>query len=380
MFGTEGSWGNPVDMQIAPDGNVAYLGLGSAELNEIVANGANNPPVAAVSADNTSTTGSSLTVQFSSAGSHDPDGDPIDFSWDFGDGSSPSTEAGPSHTYTTGVYQAKLTVTDDGGATGSATIQINVGIEAPVVHITNPDPNVKFKIGDTIAVKVKANDPQDGNLGGDHVSTTIQYWTGGHMFPVVDFNGLSGSFVAADNGFVNVFYRIITTATNSFGISGIATRDVLPLTAPVTVTSTPFGLSVTVDGLPHVTPYTFTTIVGSEREVVAPKTVVSGGKSYAFTSWRVGSGTATTNTFKSYIVPATAVTVHGTYTLPSPPPSPPVSGYWIVDAAGGVNRVRTPRLRRAALEARVPDRRDGRDARRPRLLARRSRRRDLRVR
>ena len=342
MFGTEGSWGNPVDMQIAPDGNVAYLGIGSAELNEIVANGANNPPVAAVSADHTSTIGSSLTVQFSSAGSHDPDGDPIQLSWNFGDGSNLSSQPNPSHTYTTGVYEAKLTVTDDGGATGTATLQINVGIEPPVVHITAPAPTVKFKVGDTIAVKVKATDPQDGNLGGDHVSTTIQYWTGGHMFPVVDFNGLSGSFVAADNGFVNAFYRIITTATNSSGVSGIATRDVLPLTAPVTVTSTPSGLSVTVDGLPHVTPYTFTTIVGSEREVVASKTVVSGGKTYAFASWHVGSGSATSSNFKSYIVPATAVTVHATYAVASPPPPPPAAGYWVVDAAGGVHAFGRP--------------------------------------
>ena len=42
-----------------------------------------------------------LTVNFSSAGSLDPDpGDSIRFEWDFGDGSPISTEANPTHTYT----------------------------------------------------------------------------------------------------------------------------------------------------------------------------------------------------------------------------------------------------------------------------------------
>jgi glucose/arabinose dehydrogenase len=336
MFGTAGSWGNPVDLQIAPDGNVAFLGLGSAQLNEIVANGANNPPVASVSADQTSTTGSSLTVNFSSAGSHDPDGDPIDFSWNFGDGSAPSTQANPSHTYAMGVYQATLTVSDDGGATGTASLQINVGIEPPLVKILSPAATVKFKIDDTIAVTVKANDPQDGNLGDDRITTSIEYWTGGHMYPVVDFNGLSGSFVAADNGFANAFYRITTTATNSYGISGVATRDILPLTAPVTVASSPSGISVTVDGVQHVTPYTFATIVGSQREVVASKTVKQSGKTYTFASWRVGSGTATSGTFKAFVVPATPVTVRATYSTPTAPPPPTAEGYWIVDSAGRV--------------------------------------------
>ena len=61
-----------------------------------------------------------LAVQFSSNGSSDPDGQPITYSWNFGDGSPVSTQANPAHTFTAppGVptkYIVTLTVTDSGG-------------------------------------------------------------------------------------------------------------------------------------------------------------------------------------------------------------------------------------------------------------------------
>jgi PKD repeat protein len=60
-----------------------------------------------------------LTVDFSSAGSFDPDGVIISYSWDLGDGTS-STAANPSHVYTdAGAFDTSLTVTDDQGATST---------------------------------------------------------------------------------------------------------------------------------------------------------------------------------------------------------------------------------------------------------------------
>ena len=87
--------------------------------------GSNQPPVAVASA-NLENGNTPLTVQFSSDGSSDPDGTLSAYAWDFGDGGS-SSEANPSYTYTNaGTYNATLTVTDDQGATGSATVTINV--------------------------------------------------------------------------------------------------------------------------------------------------------------------------------------------------------------------------------------------------------------
>ncbi len=86
----------------------------------------NQPPVAKASA--TPTSGyAPLAVTFSSTGSYDPDGSIASYSWNFGDGSAASTSPSPSHTYqNAGSYTAVLTVTDNQGATGTASVGISV--------------------------------------------------------------------------------------------------------------------------------------------------------------------------------------------------------------------------------------------------------------
>lgn len=84
------------------------------------------PPVAMAGADTTSGK-ATLTVNFSSAGSYDPDGSAIGYSWDFGDGSTISSEASPAHDYNAaGTYIAELTVTDAQGLTATAQVEIRV--------------------------------------------------------------------------------------------------------------------------------------------------------------------------------------------------------------------------------------------------------------
>ncbi len=67
-----------------------------------------------------------FSANFTGSNSSDPDGVIAAWSWGFGDGSS-SSEADPSHSYTAaGSYTATLTVTDDVGATDSASVVITV--------------------------------------------------------------------------------------------------------------------------------------------------------------------------------------------------------------------------------------------------------------
>src|SRR5256885_696176 len=86
----------------------------------------NQQPLAVASATATSRA-APLTVSFSSAGSSDPDGSISSYSWSFGDGTAPSNSPSPSHAYqNAGNYTALLTVTDNGGATGTAQVSITV--------------------------------------------------------------------------------------------------------------------------------------------------------------------------------------------------------------------------------------------------------------
>lgn len=88
----------------------------------------NQAPQVSISA--TPTSGNSpLFVSFASAAS-DSDGYIASYSWSFGDGGS-SSVVNPTYTYAAGSYTARLTVTDNSGASNSATVQINVSAPPP---------------------------------------------------------------------------------------------------------------------------------------------------------------------------------------------------------------------------------------------------------
>lgn len=104
--------------------------------------GTTNAAPVAQAAANPGTT--SMEVAFSSAGSHDPDGSIAAYSWNFGDGSAPSSDPNPSHTYlNVGTFTATLTVTDLKGATGTASVAVTVPVtpnQPPVAFaIATPD-------------------------------------------------------------------------------------------------------------------------------------------------------------------------------------------------------------------------------------------------
>jgi hypothetical protein len=96
----------------------------------------NQPPVAMA----TATPASGLTplaVTFSSAGSLDPEGSSLTYSWTFGDGST-STATNPTHTYqSAGIYFAQLNVSDGVNTTASSNISINV---TNAINVTLPVP------------------------------------------------------------------------------------------------------------------------------------------------------------------------------------------------------------------------------------------------
>jgi PKD repeat protein len=85
------------------------------------------PPTASASADC-----DYLECSFSSAGSVDPDGGALDYSWDFGDGRM-STQPNPVHTYDApGDYRVELTVTDDENDDDADVVNLDVQTAPPV--------------------------------------------------------------------------------------------------------------------------------------------------------------------------------------------------------------------------------------------------------
>lgn len=107
-----------------------FIGLGAAAavaaIVAIASGESNAAPVAAFTMD---LEGQALLgatqVGFSAAGSRDPDGDPLTYSWNFGDGST-GTGAGVTHVYDqAGTFEVTLTV-GDGALTATSTGSVTV--------------------------------------------------------------------------------------------------------------------------------------------------------------------------------------------------------------------------------------------------------------
>jgi glucose/arabinose dehydrogenase/type 1 glutamine amidotransferase/PKD repeat protein len=234
-------WQNPMDMEFGPDGSLYVLDYGSnwfgggpdSALYRVDYVKGGRRPLVETSADPATSSAATQTVQFSSEGTRDPDGDPITYEWDFGDGTPASTDPNPTHTYNAvGSYRATLTVTDSTGRSGSDDVTVVVGNAAPKVEITSPLEGGFFEFGDAVPFEVTVTDGEDGTVSGDHPACArvrVQYLLGHdeHSHPITDATGCRGTLQAggeASHGIdANVFGLISAAYTDGGGLPGAPT-------------------------------------------------------------------------------------------------------------------------------------------------------------
>jgi cytochrome c len=195
---------NPMDMEFGADGALYTLEYGDgffsenpeAQLSRIdFVRGGQYTPVVQVSATPTSATTPPLTVQFSSAGTEDPDGDPIAYAWDFdANGTVDSRQANPMFTYTQrGIYEATLRVTDTSGRSASNSVRIVIGNQAPVVRLTVVSTTPPFNFGDTVHFTVTVTDDQPVDCARVNVAYILGHDQHGH--PQTSTAGCEGDIV-----------------------------------------------------------------------------------------------------------------------------------------------------------------------------------------
>jgi glucose/arabinose dehydrogenase/PKD repeat protein len=221
----------PMDFDFGPDGALYLIEWGSgfggdnddSGVYRIEYRTADRSPIAIASG--TPTSGRApLTVQFSSAGSNDPDGQPITFAWNFGDGGT-STAANPSHVYAAnGTFTAQLTVRDPNGNTAVANVPVSVGNTAPVVTLTAPADGGFFDWGDRVNFTVTVTDPEDGSINCSRV--LLQYSLGHdeHAHPVQQYSGCSGTVQTSmgdgHGADANIFGVLEASYTDGGGLVG----------------------------------------------------------------------------------------------------------------------------------------------------------------
>ena len=255
-------------------------------------------------------------MAFSSAGSSDPEGGTLTYSWAFGDGQT-SNQPNPTHIYSTiGNYTARLTLSDGTNQTISAPIAITVE-NRPQATITAPLAGSTFRAGDSIAFSGTATDLEDGVLPASAYTWTVLFLHESHTHPgFPPVSGVtSGSFPIPTSGHDfsgNTAYQVVLTVTDSDGLQNSTAVSVVPEKVDLTFTSSPPGRIVTIDGIPRTTPYVHDTLVNFNHAIAAPDQS-SGGTAYTFASWSDGGAESHTIT-----VPATDRSYAATFNASAP--------------------------------------------------------------
>jgi glucose/arabinose dehydrogenase/PKD repeat protein len=355
----DGPYGDIVYLTEGPDGALYYVDLGYSDISgtfgvskirRIRYISGNQAPTASASANPTSGP-SPMTVNFSSAGSSDPEGQPLTYQWTFGDGQT-STAANPVHTYAqAGQYTARLSVSDGVNSTLSTPLTIIVG-SPPTATIRSPQDGSTFRAGDVISFSGDASDPEDGTLPASAFTWNIDFLHEGHVHPGIPQTGVkSGTFTIPTtghdfSGFTR--YRITLTVTDSNGLTDTKFVTIFPQKVNLSFDTAPSGLTLYLDGVAHATPFVYDTLIGFVHSIEARNQSL-GGTAYAFSSWSDGgaqthnitvpsSDSSYTATYR-VATPATPSFVQVNSATPQSPVRTVTTPYTKAQAAGDLNAV-----------------------------------------
>lgn len=286
-----------VDLQLGPDGNLYYVSLAfggaTSTVRRIVFAPGNGLPVPRATA--TPTSGRApLEVRFDGSASTDPEGEPLTYRWDFGDGAT-SDEVSPTHTYTVpGTYTARLSVDDGSGRHPEATVLIGVDNTAPRLSVTAPADGDTFRVGDRVRLRATWADDEETTFPGSRIRWEVNLHHRDHIHPRAELTGDDVEFLAIDDHGADSHYVVTATVTDPGGLSDRTTFELYPRTTPLRVASEPPGASLsfadaTTTGFP---PVPALAAPGFRTTISAQPEFLREGLRYRFAAWSDG-GAAT---------------------------------------------------------------------------------------
>src|SRR5262245_801330 len=184
-------------------------GASSSSSSSVTVSTANRPPAANAGGPYAGDAGQTIT--FSAAQSSDPDGDPLTYSWTFGDGSSAMGSVVRRAYSAPGSYTAQLTVADGrgGAATASAGVTVRTINQRPSANIGGP---YRGEAGQAVAFAGSGTDPDQDPL--------TFAWSFG--------DGTSATGAAASHAFAGAgTFTVSLTVSDGRGGSSAASTQVL---------------------------------------------------------------------------------------------------------------------------------------------------------
>ena len=286
---------DPIMLKEGLDGSLVYVDFGwgwqesvnPAAIRRVRFITGNLPPVAQVAAQPLA--GSPpLGVNFSSSGSFDPEGQPLSYAWDFGDGTG-AAEPNPTHTYLeSGVFEARLSLGDGELQTFSESLTISVGTP-PVGGLTRPQTAPCFAQVTSYSSRARPPTRKTAHCrlprtrGRSCFITILTYTRHSDRSPV--------RRAAVSWCLLRVTRSRTRPATRSSSRQ-LTPRDssvplrtyIYPDKVNLTFVSDPAEMSLNIDGVPRSAPFTIDTVAGFQHSIDAPDQSI-GTVTYEFVSW-----------------------------------------------------------------------------------------------
>jgi PKD repeat protein len=235
---------NGVSTSLTPDVVGQYVislvvnnGILNSIADTVIVNVHQNLPPLAIASGTPASGNAPLTVAFDAGLSSDPEGGPLSYVWNFGDGSPASSLVSPSHTYSSGgPYTAVVTVIDDSGNTAQASVLITViapNMPPTVAPTASPSRGTAPL---TVQFAAHAVDPEGAAL--------TYAWNFGDGSAVSALANPSHTYVSS-----GLYTVALTVSDGVFSVSGTLTISVgSALSINVTEAKVEFGKRGKVDG------------------------------------------------------------------------------------------------------------------------------------
>lgn len=218
---------NVVDMRFNPNDECYYtIGMFPSQIHRLCFVGNLSPVINATATPQFGT--SPLEVTFDASETYDPDGDPLTFQWDFGDGET-SNEVVVAQTYTAPTsdphsFNAVLTVSDTAGNTVDENFLISLNNTPPQVEITSITDSTIYAMASPTSYPLAAEVSDE-----EHSNSELTYSWNTFLHHNTHFHALTSSSQNTDNfvlypvgcGLVDSYYfRVSLLVTDSEGLTG----------------------------------------------------------------------------------------------------------------------------------------------------------------
>ncbi|HEX2393511.1 MAG TPA: PQQ-dependent sugar dehydrogenase [Solirubrobacterales bacterium] len=282
-----------VDIEVGPEGDLYYVGknsgIGTGSVHRISYHP--NAPLARLRVDQPYGS-EGRTFHFDAGESSDPQGNPLSYEWDFGNGVFVAGGREGDHVFNDAEnHTVSVRVDDTEGNSSLARVTVYPGDAPPAAEILTPEGNLEWHVGQTIEFSGRAKDAEGASLRYTHL-----YWdarllhcpfgpTECHAHPLQLFPAVeSGSFLAPDHDYPS-YVELVLTATDSRGLAGTAKVKLKAEPVTLTVASSPSGVPLVAGQLAGPAPFSVTAIMNSHLTLSAPQVHETGGRRYTFERW-----------------------------------------------------------------------------------------------